>query len=193
MEFIIAADHRLFEFLNSTLTHPWLDVFFPFITDLHKSPFFQWTVCPAIFFSLFYYYRKKSWLIFLSLVVCISLTDFIGSQLIKNNVNRLRPGDNPTVISAIKSPYGGTSFISNHSANMFAFASFISVFIPPLKLFFYSIAFIIAYSRIYVGVHFPLDVIIGGLFGLLMGKTFSFFCIHWLKIKLHFLNTKRES
>lgn len=183
MDFLISIDHSLFEFLNSTLTHPWLDVFFPWITDLHKSPLFQVTAYPLIFFSLYYFYGKKSFIIFLSLFFCIASTDFIGSQLIKKNVNRLRPGDNPGVHSVVKSPYGGTSFISNHSANMFAFASFTSVFLPPMTIPFYFLALLAAYSRVYVGVHFPLDVLFGGLFGYLNGKIFSFLCLRLFKLK----------
>ncbi|MEK6772631.1 MAG: phosphatase PAP2 family protein [Bdellovibrionota bacterium] len=196
MDFIILFDQRLFEFLNSTLTHPWLDVFFPFLTDLHKSAVFQFTAYPMILIALYLKFGKKSLGIFLSLVLCIACTDFIGSQVIKNNVGRLRPGDNPKVQSLVKSPYGGTSFISNHSANMFAFAIFMSVFFPTMTIPFFVLAALVAYSRIYVGVHFPLDVLGGAFLGLFTGKIFSKIFVLWFKINLDqnfLLFKKRES
>lgn len=182
MDYIISLDQRLFEFLNSTFTHPMLDIFFPFITDLHKTLIFKVIVAPLILFLLYRKYFKKSFALFFALILCLSSTDFIGSQIIKKNVQRLRPGDNPQVHSIVLSPYGSTSFISNHSANMFAFAIFASTFLPSLRILFFAFAFLVAYSRVYVGVHFPLDVVCGAIFGLAIGKIFALICTRLLKI-----------
>ncbi len=182
MNNLITLDQRLFEFINSTFTHPWLDYFFPLITDLHKNFIFMLFLVSGLFYLFFKSYSKKSIFLFLALILCLATTDFVGSQVIKGNIQRLRPGDNPEVKSTVLSPYGGTSFISNHAANMFAFATFTGVFLPSLRILLFAFAFLVAYSRIYVGVHFPLDVIAGSIFGLVIGKTFVLICLRLLKI-----------
>ena len=182
MDFLISLDQRLFEFINSTFTHPWLDYFFPLITDLHKHFIFMLIIVFGIFYLFFKSYSKKAILLFLGLIFCLSTSDFVGSQVIKANIQRSRPGDNPTVKSIVLSPYGGTSFISNHAANMFAFATFTSVFLPSFRILFFALAFLVAYSRVYVGVHFPLDIIAGSIFGLVIGKMFALICSRLLKI-----------
>jgi len=182
METLIHFDQRLFEFLNSTLTHPWLDVFFPLITDLYKSLYFKITVYPAVLVIWVMKYGKKGALVFLFCVSCIAFSDVFSRHVVKENVKRLRPGDNPAVTSVIRAPYGGTSFTSNHATNMFAFATFVSAFLPAVRFILFAMAFLIAYSRIYVGVHFPADVICGALLGALIASLFVQMTLRILKI-----------
>ncbi len=165
MSWILEIDQSLFYFINTTLTNSLFDIFFPFITDLNKSIYFDLTVYPFLFLILYKKFSKKSFMIFLFCALSIGTADFIGNEVFKQNFQRLRPGDNPTIQAIVRSPYGGFSFISNHAANIFAFAVFMSFFLPYLRVPFFTIACLIAFSRVYNGVHFPTDVIVGAFVG----------------------------
>ena len=78
---------------------------------------------------------------------------------------------------------------SNHASNMFALATIISYFYSNQKWIIYFLAIIISFSRVYVGVHYPLDVITGSL----IGYTISWIIItFWVKIKLYELKKNRN-
>ena len=87
-------------------------------------------------------------------------------------------------------PKGGKwSMPSNHASNMFALATIISYFYSNQKHIIYFLAIIISFSRVYVGVHYPLDVITGSL----IGYTISWIIItFWVKIKLYELKKNRN-
>jgi undecaprenyl-diphosphatase len=119
--------------------------------------------------------KKESFLILFSLIVAIVLADQIASSILKPLVERLRPTHNNELIPYIHTvnDYRGGlyGFVSSHAANAFAFATFT---ILLFRQFTYTVvivlwAFLLAYSRIYLGVHFPLDVIVGGLLGVSLG------------------------
>lgn len=161
-------DRSLLYLINTLGSTQWLDVFFPAITDLHKSPYFALVVIP-LFLGLFLWHHKKKGLwLFLGLTLCLGLTDFSGAQ-IKKAVGRLRPGDAAGVEVTVRSPYGGFSFPSNHASNLYALATYSSFFVPQLYWPTFIIAFLVAYSRVYNGVHYPSDVFFGAFFGILIG------------------------
>lgn len=160
-----------------------LDSFFPWITDLHKTLLFQWMIPPIVGLAFLAKFRLKGLLLFLSLLLCLGSTDFVGSQGIKDTVQRARPGDNTEISAVVRSPYGGYSFFSNHAANMFAFAVFVSAFFVSLRWPLIFVAALVGYSRIYNGVHFPSDVLFGALFGITLGIVFSSGARRWLNIK----------
>lgn len=172
MNWILEIDQSLFYFFNTTLSNSIFDVFFPFITDLHKNIFFAPIVYPVLILLLYKRHAKRGFLIFLFCALALATTDLVGNHVFKKNVQRLRPGDNPAVQAIVRSPYGGYSFTSNHSSNMFAFAMFMGFFLPYLRVFFYVIAFLVAFSRIYCGVHFPADVFFGALLGLAISYVY---------------------
>jgi undecaprenyl-diphosphatase len=108
--------------------------------------------------------------------------DTIGNKLIKQTVQRLRPCNDPDMIETLvlRVPNCGTgySFISNHAANHFAMAMFAFVTIGSLvgtwRWLFFFWAFSIGWAQIYVGVHYPSDVLVGSLLGLLLGGVIGY-------------------
>jgi undecaprenyl-diphosphatase len=171
MEFlqkILELDTSLFLFLNSFHSNFW-DTIMLMIT--RKEPWFPF------FAILLYYvvknYKSKSWLIVLFIGITILLSDQI-SVLLKEFIQRYRPVHNPEIEHLVHnvlrkgSLYG---FVSSHAANVFA------VFVFTSRLFrnrgFWALmlfwAVTVSYSRIYSGVHYPLDIIFGGLLGWFIG------------------------
>jgi undecaprenyl-diphosphatase len=107
----------------------------------------------------------------------VVLTDFVSSTLIKENIWRLRPCNNPDLSSWINIMVGyrpqSSSFTSSHAANHFGIATFLYLSLKEefgkWPMFFFLWAFAISYAQVYVGVHYPLDVIAGTGIGLLIG------------------------
>lgn len=168
MEFLRGADWSLLTFINSTLSHPWLDVFFPYFTDIQKTWVFAVLVA-VIAWSFWREYRGRGIALFFSLLLVIGATDFSSTQLFKNTFERTRPFDTAGLVVVQKAPASSKSFPSNHSANSFAAAIFIAAFLPAFSPSIFAYAALVAYSRVYCGVHFPSDVLAGALWGLLIG------------------------
>jgi undecaprenyl-diphosphatase len=183
MDHVLNIDYLLFYTLNSTLSHDLLDVFFPAITNLHKELWFQILLPLVIFFLLFQKYQKKALMNFALLLVCVAATDFTATRLFKDTVQRTRPFSNPAIHARQLSQAGHFSFPSNHAANMFAMATFVSFLLPALAWPVFLVAFTVAYSRVYVGVHYPSDVIFGALWGMLIARIFMIAASKMIRIK----------
>jgi undecaprenyl-diphosphatase len=139
-------------------------------------------------------YRKKSWLVILSLIVLIALSDQMASGIIKPLVERLRPSREPSLIGLIHivNGYKGGlyGFVSSHAANTFALAVFSSQLFKH-KAFTWSIiiwASIVSYSRIYLGVHYPGDI----LGGIIVGIGSAFLVYYLFKVLEQKLKAKDE-
>jgi undecaprenyl-diphosphatase len=166
-------DQSLLLNINLNWTNSFFDWLFPAITDLHHTIAFKFIFVPALF--LFLLYKKKVWGIsfFLFLILSVATSDLIGGQVIKPTFQRLRPPVAGLQVQLRSTHYGGYSFPSNHSANMFSAATFVSIIAPPLGFVMYPVAALVAYSRVYCGVHYPGDVLFGALLGIIVGNLYA--------------------
>lgn len=179
MGFVQNIDFALFHFINTTLTNPVMDLVSPAITDLSKTIGFRFILVPLIGLLMLWKWRWKGAYIFVGALVAIGSADFVGN-LIKHWVERPRPF-NSGIPDIQRSGAGGYSFPSNHSSNMFAMATYLSFFLRSIgwRTLLFGIATLIAFTRVYNGVHFPTDVLAGGFLGALSGWSFSCL-VSWL-------------
>ena len=175
MNQLATIDSDLFLFLNG-LHVDWMDKFMVLITDM-------WAWFP-LYLLLIYWtvkqYGKRCWWVFLAVGVVVFFSDQISSHLFKPLFHRLRPCFNEDFEGIIHLPKGLAGgqfgFTSSHAANTFSIATFLT---PVLKkyrpwpaILLYLWAFISSYSRIYIGFHYPGDIIAGAILGVLVGMIF---------------------
>ena len=188
--FFLNLDSSLFYFINSTLSNSIFDFMF---VPLHKPQ--NHLILILLFLSILIYYiynyRKKGLFILMLTIFGFIITDFTGS-IIKNFELRKRPYmieeevRIPNGIKIIKDQnnnYKETesskkSFPSNHASNIFFICSFLSYIYKNKKKYFISFAILVSISRVYIGVHYPLDIISGAIIGI----TISFIIIKGINL-----------
>lgn len=174
---LIEKDIELLIFLNNLGSVQW-DGFWLVITSKFSAiPLY----ILLLYFTYKYYGLKKTALAILFIVLLIAVSDQT-SNFFKYGFKRLRPCHNEAIsplIRLVKERCGGLyAFFSAHAANSMAIAIFFGFLLKnKFKYLLYLLLFwalIVAYSRIYIGVHFPLDVITGLFFGLFYGIIFYY-------------------
>lgn len=169
MEKVIELDRQLFLFLNG-LHQSWLD-----------QPMFlistEWFWIPLYGFLVYLIIRKTkklSWLPILAITLSVLFSDQISSK-IKRTVQRSRPTHDLVLQSKVHTVNdyrgGAFGFVSSHAANTFSVALLVTLFLEltflqTFLLFLWAI--LVSYSRLYLGVHFPLDLLCGGILGLIV-------------------------
>ncbi len=176
MEEIVQLDKELFLILNGLGTTSW-DGFWMFVTD-------KWGSIPFYLLLLVLSIKQLGWkktgILLVGIAFLITVTDQLGN-FFKYGIGRYRPCHDMEVSSLmrlVKHSCGGKfGFFSAHAANSMALASYFSYILGMqvkwLSGVLFTWAFLVGYSRIYIGVHYPGDVLFGMLLGLFFGWLFA--------------------
>lgn len=180
---LIEYDKELLRFLNSFHT-PVLDTVMMTLTNtLAWLPLYIFVVYVVI-----KHFRNESWLVLLGIAVTILLADQITASIMKPYFARLRPSREPTLeglIHIVNNYKGGQfGFASSHAANTFGAATFFFLVFRKTKKWFIWLflwAFVMSYTRIYLGVHYPGDILVGAIVGVGCGLA-GYLFLEWLRI-----------
>lgn len=180
LNYLIHLDTQLFLFFNHTLANPIFDAVFPVITNG-----LFWIV-PGILAALafLYFQRRKTVVVIVLSLLTVSVSDPVCNRIVKPLFPRLRPCNEAVHIHGGRFLLGrksSPSFPSSHAANMFAQAMLFTLLYRRRRVWITAFAFaaIIGFSRIYVGVHYPADVLAGAVLGVIIGGIVysGYFCI----------------
>ena len=172
MEQLIYLDYALFEWIHHGLQHPWLDAIMPLWRE--KTTWIPMYLLWAVL--LVSRYRLKGFFFLLALGAPVGTPDFTSSEIIKKNVKRPRPCREVALEEPARGLVhcgGGFSFTSSHATNHFAVAVFLFLSWGRLwkrwRWLLLAWAGSIALGQVYVGVHYPLDILAGSLLGTTLG------------------------
>tara|TARA_B110000438_G_scaffold177370_1_gene169523 strand:- start:341 stop:919 length:579 start_codon:yes stop_codon:yes gene_type:complete len=178
-------DRKILYFINDSLSNPVFDLFFVTITNEDL-----WAIPVLIgLFILLIRGGKRAKISVGILLISTGITDATVVEVIKPAIARLRPshtmGDTINLLIGKGGKYG---FVSAHAANIFCATTILSYFYEQWKRPLVLLAISVSISRVYVGVHYPGDIIFGGLYG--YGIAWLFITI-WVLIKMRELKRGR--
>jgi len=193
LDAIEKIDIQLFFLINRGGQNDVFDWFMPFMSDL--SNFY----IPLTIFWLFLVLKKNVTYrtVAVAILILISLSEWLSTDVLKPAVNRPRPFHSqshvhlydrmsktwqvtPVLASTIRNE--SHAMPSSHATNIFAAAVFLSAFLKRSWPLFYLIAVLVGYSRVYLGVHYPFDVVCGAIAGTVCGLLLIWSCRHIIGI-----------
>ena len=162
LETLLVWDEHVFRLINAGWLHPALDRLMPLITDArnYHIPFLVGAV-------LILFLDRMRGVRFLALaIVSVVVADAIATHVFKHAFWRTRPCIALEGVRLLAGCVNSPSFPSNHAVNASALATLVALYRPRLWLAAAALAVLVGYSRVYIGTHYPLDVLAGGALGL---------------------------
>ncbi len=167
--FFYSIDLTVFYFINHSLSSGFADKFFSIITNVNN-----WYIAYIILLGIsFFKGGTRGKIAAIGVILLIVVTDQTGGHLLKDLIQRVRPCN---ALNDAITPLGCTgsySFPSNHAFNNFAAATFYYRLFPKLKWVLFITASLIALSRVYLGLHYPSDILGGAVLGVIFGYAFA--------------------
>jgi undecaprenyl-diphosphatase len=177
-----SIDVSLFYLVNRSGQNVFFDIFMPFVSNIKNF------YLPITISLIFFIIRRsaKTRTVAIAIVLLIGISEWVSSGLLKPIFDRTRPYHSLSrvhlydrmfktwsITPELKETIRGESLSmpSSHATNIFTAALFLSFYFRKLWPVFYLIAFLVGYSRVYLGVHFPLDVCVGAMVGTLCGLS----------------------
>jgi undecaprenyl-diphosphatase len=169
LEALLGWDERLFRLINEGWLHPVLDHVMPLVTDARNYliPFMLAGIV------ILYVGRLRGVRFLILATVSVVVADAISAHVFKQAFLRVRPCIALEGVRQLVGCVNSPSFPSNHAANAAALATLAALSMPRLWTSAVALAMLVGYSRIYVGTHYPLDVLAGGVLGLAIALVLS--------------------
>lgn len=193
---MLEIDTYLFHVIHNDIANPVFDLILPIIRN---KAFWIPLYVFIIAFLFFNFSPKKALLYIVFLLVTVGTADFMSSTVIKKSVKRVRPCNQIEMQSEIRNLVhcgGGYSFTSSHAANHFALVAFLIFtfgrFMKKIRIPLLIWAAIIGFAQIYVGVHFPLDILFGAMVGIILGSIMAEVYNRWIRINIYSHKNKED-
>lgn len=175
-DYLLNLDRQLFHFINHDLGNAFFDLLMPVLRNrLIWIPLYVF-----IFVFCLWRYKKHGLIIIVLLALTFGVADFGSATIIKSLYKRVRPCNDPAMSATIVTRVDcgtGYSFPSTHASDHFAIAVFLSMvfyrhykWVLPTTILW---AAAISFAQVYVGVHYPVDVTSGAIYGTLVGLLFG--------------------
>lgn len=155
-------DVELFYFINHTLHNGFFDLIMPLVS-ISGDRGLVWIM---IGLALIIHRRQDTKMAAFLMLAALFISYLVGEEVLKNLFQRPRPFETLPGVELLVQPPGSFSFPSGHSANAFAAGLVLARKVPALACPAFIVAVLMAFSRVYVGVHYPLDVLCGALVGI---------------------------
>ena len=182
MDYVLQLDKGLFYLINTKLTTSFLDFFMPFITT--KANFINVIVFAWLIIFIMGKWKDRKALIIVVLAVLMS---DLATDVLKNLIYRVRPCNALADVRILAGCTESFSFPSGHATNVFAVAVYLSYIYRRYLPILFILAILVAYSRVYTGAHYPLDVAggavvgsIGAIIAIEVDKKLSPVAVVWL-------------
>ena len=165
MDFLAEIDKTLFLFINGSLANPVTDFLMPLITN---DTFLRLLYASALLLLFWKGDCRLRKMIVASIIVMV-FTDQIAAGILKPLIGRLRPCHELADINLLVNCGAGKAMPSAHAANAFGQAAVFGALTIPARKYLWGFASLVALSRVFVGVHYPADIFVGMLVGILVG------------------------
>ncbi len=166
MDFLLTLDRTFLLLINNVAHTPFNHTIALFLSGMGVAGLVWLLIGIGVFLRV----EKKNHRFFLPIFFGLSACWLLAELLLKNIIKRSRPFVDVSV-TVVGGEASGYSFPSSHATTAFAMAVILSNFQPRLRVPFYMLALFVSLSRVYMGVHYPIDVIAGALLGIGIGKV----------------------